>query len=430
MSQNKISNINQYYPNIINNFPNNTNQNLNIYQNNYYQNQTNFKNYYNQNTNFKSQNPILYQKNSPEVLKTEYLQLKNLEHDNPKLIKENISEYEKQIILPIYIQINKSNILKKNFYIDLYNKYKNVIESIIIKKKLEVKFLQAYGSMMNNFLIDEGDIDISIVPEKMSIEEFSVNLEDIKNEIINKKLGNCENLQISPRYSLLKVLDYQTLINIDITVHTMLPLYNTKLIRTYSLIDQRFHIMGIYIKYWVKKNHINGALDKYLSSYAILILIIHFLQSEIDIKVLPNLQKIENKINNYEYSHSGKELITNIYFEEDMDKINNNLKKINCDKENNDSIGELILKFFEFYSYKYEHDYYISINNTEKKNCKGEHFAFPMEDPFDIEHNPGKSMKLNTNQFDNFINCMKKEINIILSGENINKNFISNHSNE
>ena len=430
MSQNKISNINQYYPNIINNFPNNTNQNLNIYQNNYYQNQTNFKNYYNQNTNFKSQNPILYQKNSPEVLKTEYLQLKNLEHDNPKLIKENISEYEKQIILPIYIQINKSNILKKNFYIDLYNKYKNVIESIIIKKKLEVKFLQAYGSMMNNFLIDEGDIDISIVPEKVSIEEFSVNLEDIKNEIINKKLGNCENLQISPRYSLLKVLDYQTLINIDITVHTMLPLYNTKLIRTYSLIDQRFHIMGIYIKYWVKKNHINGALDKYLSSYAILILIIHFLQSEIDIKILPNLQKIENKINNYEYSHSGKELITNIYFEEDMDKINNNLKKINCDKENNDSIGELILKFFEFYSYKYEHDYYISINNTEKKNCKGEHFAFPMEDPFDIEHNPGKSMKLNTNQFDNFINCMKKEINIILSGEYINKNFISNHSNE
>ena len=172
MSQNKISNINQYYPNIVNNFPNNTNQNLNIYQNNYYQNQTNFKNYYNQNTNFKSQNPILYQKNSPEVLKTEYLQLKNLEHDNPKLIKENISEYEKQIILPIYIQINKSNILKKNFYIDLYNKYKNVIESIIIKKKLEVKFLQAYGSMMNNFLIDEGDIDISIVPEKVSIEEF------------------------------------------------------------------------------------------------------------------------------------------------------------------------------------------------------------------------------------------------------------------
>ena len=428
MSQ--ISNINKYYSNIPNNYSTNNNQNQIIYQNNVYQSHNNFNTFYNQKTNFKSQSQFLFQKYSPEVLKSEYLQLKNLEHDNPKLIKENIIKYENQIIIPIYNQINKSNILKKNLYIDLYTKYKNIIEVIISKNNLEVELLNAYGSTMNNFLIDEGDIDISIVPKIFSIEEFSNCLEEIKKEINLKKLGKCENLQISPRYFLLKVIDYQSGINIDITVHTMLPFYNTILIRTYSLIDQRFHIMGIYIKYWVKKNHINGALDKYLSSYAILILIIHFLQSEIDIKILPNLQKIENKINNYEYSHSGKELITNIYFEEDMDKINNNLKKINCDKENNDSIGELILKFFEFYSYKYEHDYLISINNNEKKICKGEHFAFPMEDPFDIEHNPGKSMKLNTNQFDNFINCMKKEINIILSGENINKNFISNHSNE
>ena len=244
----------------------------------------------------------------------------------------------------------------------------------------------------------------------------------------NKK---CENLQISPRYFLLKVIDYQSGINIDITVHTMLPFYNTILIRTYSLIDQRFHIMGIYIKYWVKKNKINGSIDKFLSSYAILILIIHFLQSEIDIKVLPNLQKIENKIINYKYSHSGKELVTNIYFEKDFEKINNNLKKINYEKENNDSVGELILKFFEFYSYKYEHDYLISINNNEKKKCLKEYIAFPIEDPFDIEHNPGKSMKLNTPQFDLFLNCMKKEINNILSGEFMNVNFmINNHSND
>ena len=425
-----MTNINKYYSNIPNNYSTNNNQNQIIYQNNVYQSQNHFNIFYNQKTNFKSQSQFLFQKYSPEVLKSEYLQLKNLEHDNPKLIKENIIKYENQIIIPIYNQINKSNILKKNLYIDLYTKYKNIIEVIISKNNLDVELLNAYGSTMNNFLIDEGDIDISIVPKIFSIEEFSNCLEEIKKEITLKKLGKCENLQISPRYFLLKVIDYQSGINIDITVHTMLPFYNTILIRTYSLIDQRFHIMGIYIKYWVKKNKINGSIDKFLSSYAILILIIHFLQSEIDIKILPNLQKIENKINNYEYSHSGKELITNIYFEEDMEKINNNLKKINFDKENNDSIGELILKFFEFYSYKYEHDYYISINNTEKKNCKGEHFAFPMEDPFDIEHNPGKSMKLNTNQFDNFINCMKKEINIILSGEYINKNFISNHSNE
>jgi DNA polymerase sigma len=427
MSQNKISNLNQFYTNF-SNFQNNNNQNLNIYQNKFYQNQNNIKNYQYQNSNFKIQNQFFNQKYSPEALKSEYFQLKNLEHDNPKLIKENILQYENQIIIPIYQQINKSNILKKNFYIELYNKYKNIIELILKKNKLEVNILQAYGSIMNNFLIDEGDIDISIVPKNLSIEQFSIFLDEIRNDILLKKLGQCDNLHISPRYSLLKVKDYQTQINIDITVHTMLPIYNTKLIRIYSLLDQRFHIMGIFIKYWVKKNHINGAYEKFLSSYAILILIIHFLQSEIDIKILPILQKVENKIIKYEYSHSGKELITNIYFEEDFEKINNYLKKINYDKENNDSVGELILKFFEFYSYKYEHDYLISIHHNEKKNCKGEHLAFPMEDPFDIEHNPGKSMKLNTPQFDLFLNCMRKEINNILSGDLINKNFINNHS--
>ena len=105
-----------------------------------------------------------------------------------------------------------------------------------------------------------------------------------------------------------------------------------------------------------------------------------------------------------------------------MDKINNYLKIINNNKENNESVGELIVKFFEFYAYKYEHDYLISINNYEKQISK-EHIAFPIEDPFDYEHNPGKSMKLNTSQYDLFLNTMRKEINNILNGEYINKNL-------
>ena len=417
-----MSNINQFYQKTLNNYSNNNNQTPNVYPNNFLLNQNNFKNnFYNQNTTFKYQPH--FQNYSSDILKGEYTQLKNLEHDNPTLIKERILQYEKQIVIPIYQQLNKQNILKKQIYIDLYNKYKKIVLEIIKKNSLQVNLLQAYGSLMNNFLIEEGDVDISIVPKNISIEQFSVYLEEIKNEILKNKFGKCENLQISTRYSLLRVIDYPTGINIDITIHTMLPMYNTKLIRIYSLFDQRFHIMGIYIKYWVKRNHIYGAPEKFLSSYALLLLIIHFLQSEVEPKILPILQKIENKTINYEYNHNGKIVVTNIYFEDNMEKINNYMKIINCNKENNDSVGELIVKFFEFYAYKYNHEYLISINNSEKKSCKGEHISYPIEDPFDIEHNPGKSMKLNTPQFDTFLNYMKKEINNILSGEYINKNI-------
>ena len=417
-----MSNINQFYQKTLNNYSNNNNQTPNVYPNNFLLNQNNFKNnFYNQNTTFKYQPH--FQNYSSDILKGEYTQLKNLEHDNPTLIKERILQYEKQIVIPIYQQLNKQNILKKQIYIDLYNKYKKIVLEIIKKNSLQVNLLQAYGSLMNNFLIEEGDVDISIVPKNISIEQFSVYLEEIKNEILKNKFGKCENLQISTRYSLLRVIDYPTGINIDITIHTMLPMYNTKLIRIYSLFDQRFHIMGIYIKYWVKRNHIYGAPEKFLSSYALLLLIIHFLQSEVEPKILPILQKIENKTINYEYNHNGKIVVTNIYFEDNMEKINNYMKIINCNKENNDSVGELIVKFFEFYAYKYNHDYLISINNSEKKSCKGEHISYPIEDPFDIEHNPGKSMKLNTQQFDTFLNYMKKEINNILSGEYFKNNI-------
>jgi hypothetical protein len=48
------------------------------------------------NSNFKIQNQFYNQKYRPEKLKTEYFQLKNLEFDNIKLIKENILQYENQ----------------------------------------------------------------------------------------------------------------------------------------------------------------------------------------------------------------------------------------------------------------------------------------------------------------------------------------------
>jgi DNA polymerase sigma len=175
--------------------------------------------------------------------------------------------------------------------------------------------------------------------------------------------------------------------------------------------------MGIYLKHWAKRNKINGASEKYLSSYALLLMLIHFLQEEIKPSVLPILQKVENVNINYEYSHSDAIINCNVYFEEDMEKVKTYMNIINNNETNTESVTELLIKFFEFYAYKYDQSFLISISNSEKKVPSSEHIAFPIEDPFDIEHNPGKSMKLNSPQYELFLNCMKKEINMLLSGE-------------
>jgi DNA polymerase sigma len=223
---------------------------------------------------------------------------------------------------------------------------------------------------------------------------------------------------------LLKVVDYQTKFVIDITVHNMLPILNTNLIRLYSLYDQRFHILGLYIKHWGKINKIHGAADNYLSSYALLLMLISFLQNVVEPRVLPILQKIEDKNLSYEYQQNSDTVKTNIYYEEDLQKIRAYMAQINKGKENTDTASQLLVKFFEYYSYYF--DYYeqkVAIHKEAKDLFKNspDNVAFSIEDPFDPTHNPGKSMLINSAQFNKFITAMKKEINYILNGEYVKR---------
>ena len=436
---NNINNNNSIYNHNINNINllNNINPNFNLFNNfysNIYQNyNTIFFNYWNDENNFLSNlrnnsinihssnynNNINYLNKKSDKLLIEYNQIKKYEKENPEKIEEFKNLFEEKIILPKYIKINEDSQLKKEFYTEIYNKYKNIITKILSKHNLEDVKVEPFGSIVNNFMTECGDIDICIVPKDNNlIQSFWEYLEEIKDEVINiQKIAKCTLIERYPRFLILKLKDIETNIDLDITVQNLLSITNSKLIRLYSLLDQRFHIFGIFLKLWVKKNKINGALDKFLSSYALLILIIHYLQNIAEPKILPILQQIQNVQKEYIYYYEGKELKTNLYFEEDIEKINNYMNIINDRKENNSSVVELLIGFFDFYAYKYDH-YLISISKSDKKPlAEDETIAFPIEDPFDVNYNPGKSMKLNTFQYAFFIYCMKKELNNILSGE-------------
>ena len=222
------------------------------------------------------------------------------------------------------------------------------------------------------------------------------------------------------RYMLIKIVDNETKFVIDITVHNLLPILNTKLIYLYSILDQRFHLIGIYLKYWAKMNKLHGAADNYLSSYALLLMLIHFFQKVVEPKILPNLQKIELKEKFYEYNQNANVIKTNIYFAKDLQKIKKHMKVENNGQMNTETASTLLVKFFEYYSYYF--DFFsqrVSIHKEINESIKAlnDNSAFSIEDPFDLTHNPGKSMTLNSSQFNKFLTAMKKEINYILNGE-------------
>ena len=355
------------------------------------------------------------------LLKREYLQLKIEEIENPVNIWNNLTNFENKILIPLYQRINYNVNKKRDIYSYTFQKYKKIIQKILIKDKV-IKKIKPYGSYMNNFLIDSGDIDICIVP-KCNVIEFDQYFERIKEEI-TKKYAEHKLTHRTGRYLLLRLIDNKTKFMIDITVHNMLPILNTNLIRLYSLFDQRFHILGLYIKHWAKINKIHGAPDKFLSSYALLLMLIHFLQKVVEPKILPNLQKIDiNKENLYEYYHNGEYIKTNIYYEEDLNKIKVYMNKINNGLENKESAVNLLVKFFEYYSYFFDNNQIISINRdlSECIKSKSDNIAFSIEDPFDKQHNPGKSMQINSIPYSRFTTGMKREINFILNGEYIKR---------
>ena len=373
-------------------------------------------------TNYMMNNLQFFIRGRDAVIKREYLQLKIEEIENPTNIWNNLVNFENKILIPLYQRINYNVNKKRDLYSYIFQKYKKIIQKSLIKEKV-IRKIKPYGSYMNNFLIDSGDIDICIVP-RCNIIEFDQYFEKIKEEIINKKYAEHKLTHRTGRYVLLRVVDNKTKFMIDITVHNMLPILNTNLIRLYSLFDQRFHILGLYIKHWSKINKIHGAPDKFLSSYALLLMLIHFLQKVVEPRVLPNLQKIDiNKENLYEYYHNGEYIKTNIYYEEDLNKIKGYMNKINKGLENKESAVNLLVKFFEYYSYFFDSEQTISINRdlNECIKNKSDNIAFSIEDPFDKQHNPGKTMQINSIPYSRFTTAMKREINFILNGEYIKR---------
>ena len=379
------------------------------------------------NANFSLEHYIIYAfmrfPNKDNEIFRNYLYYKCKLIEKPEEIWSNMQNFEKRILLPLYQKLIDPRNKRYNLLENIFKNFQKAIYNSIPNSKEVIDKVKPYGSFQNTFMVDIGDtdIDICIVP-KISLAEFNSDyLEKLKQGIVNSKLGEIKNVINNNSYILLKI-KYSFIskqsgkkneVNVDISVHNMLPIFNTHLIRLYGLFDQRFHIMGIYLKYWAKTNNIHGAMDGYLSSYALLIMMIHFLQKIVEPKVLPNLQKIpvNNNYSNpvygeeiYKYDCFGKTIETNSYYETDVERIKDYMIKVNEGKVNQETVTNLLVKFFEYYAYFYDSKQKISIHKDLVDSIKDhdDNIAFSIEDPFEITHNPGRSMFKNTECYNKY----------------------------
>ena len=161
-------------------------------------------------------------------------------------------------------------------------------------------------------------------------------------------------------------------------------------------------------------------------------MMIHFLQKIIEPRILPNLQKIpiNNDLTNpiygeekYEYYFNQTKITTNSFYVQDVNKIKEYMKNINDGKQNEETVTNLLVKFFEYYAYFFDSKQKISIHKEliESIKEKDDKIAFSMEDPFEITNNPGKNMEIDSENYKKFIKAMKSEVNFILNGEYVRR---------
>ena len=277
-------------------------------------------------------------------------------------------------------------------------------EAIIshLKKRFNRKFngskLTAFGSSESGLGLKNGDIDLCLEfkgekPKKVLTKIARMLREDGMEDVT---------LIAHAKVPIVKFTDSRTKIPIDISINNSLAIYNTSLLKLYNDCDVRVRPFVLAIKNWALHRGICNAAYGTFSSYAWTLIALQFLQTS-DPPVLPNIQQGDKRI--------LREVEGTIY---DLTMNENPADLIKSD--NSDSIGDLIIDFFELFSNNWPWDEnVISIRSgkmisrkeknweedkpklidalvDENKLRLGKH-SLPVEDPFDHLHDLSRVLR-------------------------------------
>ena len=277
-------------------------------------------------------------------------------------------------------------------------------EAIIshLKKRFNRKFngskLTAFGSSESGLGLKNGDIDLCLEfkgekPKKVLTKIARMLREDGMEDVT---------LIAHAKVPIVKFTDSRTKIPIDISINNSLAIYNTSLLKLYNDCDVRVRPFVLAIKNWALHRGICNAAYGTFSSYAWTLIALQFLQTS-NPPVLPNIQQGDKRI--------LREVEGTIY---DLTMNENPADLIKSD--NSDSIGDLIIDFFDQFSNNWPWDEnVISIRSgkmisrkeknweedkpklidalvDENKLRLGKH-SLPVEDPFDHLHDLSRVLR-------------------------------------
>ena len=201
----------------------------------------------------------------------------------------------------------------------------------------------------------------------------------------------------------------------DLSFSNDLAVKNTQLLKTYSRIDERVPSLGILVKYWAKTCNICDASQGSLSSYAHMILVLHYLQKK---KVVPVLQELIPKERD-----SCPEIIIdecNVWFFEDLDKLKDVWPEGFGENKNQESLLELFFGFLKYYGQEFDFENNVitcrtsqTVTRKEKNWEKHNKRSLAIENPFLI--NKSLSREQHSSVFHYIVSCFRATYNHLVS---------------
>jgi len=181
---------------------------------------------------------------------------------------------------------------------------------------------------------------------------------------------------ITARIPLVK-LRFEDRLEVDLSCCNPAPLVNTRLLRAYSVIDQRVSELGVAVKLWAKAAKACGAETNNLTSFAYALMVIYFMQVHPDIE-MPALPVAP-------------------FVEGNQDDMNVHIGVVKTTWSLELSLPQLLLRFYQFYA----HDFrwgseVISIRFGQRFDSDNSNFEglrgnrsrrIHVEDPYQSERN-------------------------------------------
>lgn len=142
---------------------------------------------------------------------------------------------------------------------------------------------------------------------------------------------------IQAKVPLLKFKDRATGVHVDLNIHNTVGIRNTRLLKAYSECDQRVPKLVLAVKLWARENKINCAHQGTLSSYALTLMVIQYLQ---EAKVVPCFQAIAS------HRFNTTDDFTSYSLHEEWPPFQSSNKQ---------SLGQLFVGFLEYYVKEFNH---------------------------------------------------------------------------